>query len=201
MKTMRALTKGLVSVGLLAAVFAVGCGSSSDNGDGGPDGGGGTGGANPCPGLTLHGLTDGDSCFDILGASAVVDGCNLGVGDTTAMMGLVGASLPVHYDAMTGMLSVGTQGSLGASSTALQCNMGTLSRQGMPTLDSMPACTWSQSDNSTVTITAQNEFDISVTEMQSGFTGCSAANMPASGMCTSTWTWHMKIGTKAPPCQ
>jgi hypothetical protein len=201
MKNMRTLTKGLVSVALLAAAFAVGCGSSSDNGDGGGNDGAAGGGGGVCPGVTLYALSDGDSCFDIVSVQAgSSDGCMLGVADTTAMMGLVGATLPVNYVAATGILSVGTMGSLGTAMSTLQCNMGTLVREGTPSLDSMPACMWHQADTSMVTITAQNEFDIAVTENQSEFTGCSAANTPAGGACMSKWTWHMKKNAaKTPP--
>jgi hypothetical protein len=209
---MKMMTKGLVSIALLAVAFTVGCGSgtgSEDAGTGGTTGSGGTtgtggaGGANPCPGVaTLFGLSTGDSCFDVMAiAAGESDGCMLGVADpynATTMEGVIGSALLVNYDMSTATLTVGTNGSLGTG--AIMCNEGTLLRENMPTLTSMPACTWHQSDASMVSITATNEFDISVTEAQNQFAGCSAANMPASGSCTSTWTWHMKKNaTKTPP--
>jgi len=52
-------------------------------------------------------------------------------------------------------------------------------------------------------MTATNEFDLSVTEVENMFRGCSAANAPTGGQCTSTWTWHMKRSTKffGPSCR
>ncbi|HVU49595.1 MAG TPA: hypothetical protein VHL80_02850 [Polyangia bacterium] len=211
------MTKGLVSLALLAAAFTVGCGSgsgSADSGVGGSTGfagsgaagAGGTGGDVACPGVTtLYTLSTGDSCFDITGvAPNSNDGCMLGVADTGAN-GLVGQTLPVSYtyDMNTATLTVGTMGSLGTG--AIMCNMATLARDNSPTLESDPNCSWHQSDSSMVTMTADNEFDIAVSEAQSQFAGCKAADTPAGGMCTSTWTWHMKKNdtkspTSDPPC-
>jgi hypothetical protein len=179
--TMNTLTKSGLSLALLTTIFAVGCGASSGSSDASSEGG-----------VTPYGLTEGDNCFDVTAASMVNDGCMLVVG------GLVGMALPVNYVRATATVTVGTDGSLGTGTVTF--NMGTLAREGTPMLDTMPTCTWHQSDTSMVTVTATNEFDISVTEVQSDFApACSAANVPAGGTCTSTWTWHMKKGTKTPP--
>jgi hypothetical protein len=208
---MKTITKGLVSIALLAAAFTVGCGSgsgSSDSGVGGSTGSagagaGGTGGGDVCAGVTLHGISDGDSCFDVVSVAAgSQDGCMIGVADPfdpTTMSGVVGSALPVNYVANTGVLTVGTSGSLGDGS--IMCNQGTLLRDSNTSFSSMPTCTFHQTDTSMVTITATNEFDITITENENMFaTACSASNAPAGGSCMSMWTWHMKKNAaKTPP--
>jgi hypothetical protein len=193
MKTlMKTLLKSAFTMTLLSGIFALGCSSSSngddastteDAGDAGP---------------TLFGITPGKTCFDVVSVkTGFVDGCNLGVGDTVANNGVVGAALLVNYDPNTATLTVGTDGSLGTGTIAF--NEGTLNRVGNPSLDGVPACTWHQTDTSNITVTATNEFDLAGTEVQNMFaTACGAANTPTGGTCTSTWTWHMKIGTKTP---
>jgi hypothetical protein len=194
----------LVSIALVAAACSIGCGSSSGTNDGavsgsagtgGPDGSGagGASGSGVCGNTMLFGLSTGDSCFDIVSVMpGSNDGCMLGVADTTAMMGLVGASLPVNYDMSTATLTVGTSGSLGAGT--IMCNIGNLTRDNMPSDSSMPTCTWHQTDSSTVTVTATNEFDISVTEVEQTFaTACTT--VPTGGQCSSMWTWHMVKST------
>src|SRR5450432_780400 len=186
---MKILTKGLVSIAVLSAAFAVGCGSGSGSADGSDvPGAGGAGG-------TAFGISMGDNCFEVVSiASGSSDGCMLGVADTVANMGPVGSSLPVNYDPNTGILKVGTDGSLGAGSVAF--NVGTLTRDNTPALTSMPTCTFHQTDTSTVTVTATNTFDISVTETQDTFAAaCSGTNVPTGGMCMSTWTWHLTKST------
>jgi hypothetical protein len=200
------LAKTGLSMALVGAVFAIGCGASSGGSDGGDatgaagTGGGGAGGS-ACPGVTLFGLSAGDSCFDIVSVMAGSnDGCMLGVADPVANMGLVGASLPVNYTMATATVTVGTDGSLGAG--PVMCNMGVLTRENNPTLPTHAACTWHQADTSNITVTATNEFDIDVIEAENMFMGCVAADglPPTGGMCTSTWTWHMKkSATKTPP--
>jgi hypothetical protein len=206
---MKTLAKGLVSIALLAAAFTAGCGSSGSSEDAGTGGvggnttGAGGAGGDVCMGATLFGLSAGDTCFDVVSVAAGSnDGCGLGVADPynpTTMSGVIGSALHVNYDATMAKLTVGTDGSLGAGT--IMCNKGTLSRDNHPTLSSHMACTWHQVDTSMVTVTATNEFDIAVTEDETSFMGCVAADMaPAGGMCTSTWTWHMKKNAaKTPP--
>lgn len=199
---MNTLTKSLLSITVLSAAIAMGCGSGSGSSDAtgtGGTGAGGAGGTDPCGGITLFGLSTGDTCFDVVAVqSGSSDGCGLGVADTSAN-GIVGQALPVNYDMSTANLTVGTSGSLGAGT--IMCNVGTLTRANDPALDTMTSCTHHQTDTSMVTVTATNEFDIAVTEDQTMFaTACSATNTPAGGMCTSTWTWHMKKNAaKTPP--
>jgi len=183
---MKSLMKSAFTMTLLGGIFALGCSSTGGGDDAGADAGADTG-------PTLFGLTAGDSCFDVVSIqSGADDGCDLGVA------GLVGMSLPVNYDPATAILTVGTAGSLGGGQIAF--NMGTLMRAGNPSDRTMPTCTWHQTDNSSVSVTATNEFDIAVTEVQNMFaTACGTAGTPAGGTCTSMWTWHMKKGTKTPP--
>jgi hypothetical protein len=182
---MKNLTKVALSA-LLAGAFALGCGSSSSSGDGGDSGAAGSG-----DGPTLYGITMGDSCFDVtMIAANATDGCNIGVAD------VVNSALLVHYDPTTATLTVGTMGSLGSG--VVTFNAGTLTRANDPTDSMMPTCMWHQTDTSDVTVTATNEFDISVTEMQSMFKAACTAP-PAGGMCTSTWTWHMKRNPNKTP--
>ena len=150
-----------------------------------------------CGGMTLFGLTVGDSCFDVVSvAPGANDGCKLGVADASPN-GLVGAALPFNYDLWTATVSIGSMGALGAGEVL--CNMGTLTREVTESLDSQPPCTWHQTDTSFLHMTGTNELDVSVTEVESTFAGCSAINTPTGGQCTSTWTWHLKRGVKAPP--
>ena len=215
---MKTITKGLASLALLAAAFTIGCGSGSGTtGTGGSTGtaglgaagagAGGTGGTTDvCAGVTLYRLSDamGDVCYKVVMVDqAASDGCNLGVADTTANMGVIGSSLNVNYtyDQTSATVTVGTMGSLGTGT--ILCNQATLQRDGMSSLDSMPACMWHQTDTSMLQMTADYEFDISVTEMQSMASGCSPGNEPPGGSCTSTWTWHMQrdLTKTAPDCK
>jgi hypothetical protein len=158
------------------------------------------GGAAVCGEVVLFGLIVGDSCFDVVSVEAGAnDGCMLGVADA-APNGLVGAALPFNYDQSTGTVSVGTMGALGRG--PVRCNVGTLTRESNPSLASLPQCTWVQTDTSLIHLTATNELDLTATETQNAFTGCPAADVPAGGACTSTWTWHLKKGSKTwPSCQ
>ena len=169
---------------VVAGMMAAGCGSGTDDLDGGSSDA-------STDGETLFALSVGDSCFDVLTVANVNDGCNIAPGS------VVGGALLVNYVMQTATLTVGTMGSLGAGQIAH--NMGTLTRAGDTSDSAMPTCTWHQTDTSTVTLTGTNEFTISVVEMQSDF---ATACIPAGVNCTSTWTWTMKKGTKTPPaCQ
>lgn len=191
---MKTFMKSAFTMTLLSGIFALGCSSSTTSGD---DAGNGDATVIDS-GPTLYGITAGKTCFDVLSVQpGFVDGCGTGVGDTVANMGVVGAALLVNYDPNTATLTVGTDGSLGTGTIAF--NVGTLNRVGTPALDTMPTCTWHQTDKSDITVTATNEFDLAGTETQNQFaSACSAGNVPTGGTCTSTWTWHMKIGTKMP---
>jgi hypothetical protein len=159
--------------------------------------GGGNGGA-ICPNVaTLFGLAPGDSCFDVVAVQVPAsDGCHLGVATTS----FVGHALPFHYEVSTGTVSIGTMGVLGVG--PVRCNVGSLSHDVVSMLDTMPACSRHQLDMSTIHMTATNEFDITVTETQDTFKGCSDANTPQGGNCVSTWTWHMKHGVEIwPACR
>jgi hypothetical protein len=195
--------KSAFILSLVGGIAALGCSSSTTNGDGGEGGftGSGDGGATGTDAggdaPVLFGLSTGDSCFDIVSVqSGSNDGCNLGVADPVASDGLVGSALLVNYTMATATLAVGTAGSLGAGQIAF--NMGTLMRTGTTTDSQMLTCNWHQTDTSMVTLTATNEFDISVTEVENMFaTAC--AMKPTGGTCTSTWTWHMKKSTTKTP--
>ena len=183
---------------LLGGVFALGCSSSSNSDDGGGLGGfsgGGDGGNSADSGPTPFALSAGDSCFDIVSVDpgsvdAASPGCMIGVAD------LVGVGILINYNASTGVLTAGTAGALGAGPIAF--NQGQLTRDSTATDPNMTTCSWHQTDTTDVTVTATNEFDLSVTETENMFANACTMK-PAGGTCTSTWTWHMKKGTKTPP--
>jgi hypothetical protein len=178
----------IFALALIAAPVLGGCGSSTvDDLDGGTQ--------DAVAGPTLFGLTAGDSCFTITSiVPGFIDGCGLGV-DT-----LVGTSLPMNYASATAVVTLGTKGSLGAG--AIASNAGTLVRDGDTTF-SGTTCTLHQTDTSQLQMTADNAFTVSVTEVESNFgTTCAAADVPATGTCTSTWTWTMQksaVTTLVPP--
>src|SRR3954469_6760863 len=170
-----------------AATASTGC-SSTSNGDASTDGltndgGGDTSGDS----MQLFGLSTGDSCFDIVSVDpgsvdVAAGGCMIGV-DT-----LVGSALLVNYVQATATVTIGKDGSLGAGPVAK--NMGTLTRDGTTSDSAMPTCTWHQTDTSNLTLTATNQFTLSVTEVENMFAAaCGAANTPTGGTCTSSWTW------------
>jgi hypothetical protein len=179
---MKSLLKSAFTMTLLSGIFALGCSSSGGGDDAGPD-----------TGPTPFALSAGDSCFDVVSIqSGADDGCDLGVA------GLVGMALPVNYNPTTAILTVGTNGAEGGGQIAF--NMGTLMRDSAASDPLMPTCTWHQTDTADVTVTAANEFDIFLTEVDNMFaTACGTAGTPSGGTCTSSWTWHMKKGTKTPP--
>jgi hypothetical protein len=174
----------IVSLILASAGALVGCSgasSSADGGDSGTAGSGGGGGA----GGTAFGLSKGDTCFDVLSVEGTpTDGCDIGVA------AVVGSALPVNYDETTGILKVGTEGSLGGG--AISFNVGTLTRLDSVAMDG--TCSWHQMDTSMVTVTATNAFTIAVTENESMF-AAACSPIPTGGTCTSTWTWKMAKST------
>lgn len=189
-----------------AAMLAAGCSSSSDCSDGGNcssdaapggatgSGGSGGGGTDGAADAALFGVTPGDYCYDILSiAAGANDGCDIGVA------GLVGNALLGHYDNNTGIFTLGREGSLGSGPIAN--NMGTLTRENMPTKSEMPSCSLHQTDTTMLVLTDVNQFTASVTEVEDMFAAAPACSMiPTGGSCTSTWTWSMKItATKMPP--
>jgi hypothetical protein len=174
------MTRNLIlALALIAAPVLVGCGSNT------------TESIDSGTGTTPFGLSVGDNCYTINAiASGYSDGCGLFVLSTQ-----VGASLPMNYDATTATATLGTQGSLGGG-TILN-NQGTLVRDG-DTSDGT-GCTWHQNDNTLLQMTANNQFTVSVTEVESVFsTACGAS----ASTCTSTWTWTMQksaVTTLVPP--
>jgi hypothetical protein len=149
----------------------------------------------------LFGLTGGASCFAVVAVdpASVNDGCDKGSILDAATPGnpLV---IPFNYDGTTKIVTVGTNGALGTG--LVQDNAGTLTRDGSPTDSANAACMWHQTDTSQLVLVADNEFTISVTEMQSAF-AAACSPIPAGGSCTSTWTWTMAISNSATPpnCQ
>jgi hypothetical protein len=186
--TYRATTTILGALALGVALAS--CSSTGSSDDGGGDA------------AQVFSLSTGDSCFDITSVAAgSSDGCDLGVADTVANNGLVGASIPFNYDMTAVTISVGTDGSLGGG--PILNNMATLVRDG-DTTDG--ACMWHEHVDSMVTVTGTNAFTISASRTQSMFSaGCTTPPPPTGGMCTSTWTWTMtksttKSPTSTPPC-
>jgi hypothetical protein len=165
------MTRNLIlALVLIAAPILGGCGSNTTESidSGATD-----------TGATLFGLSVGDNCYTITGVAAVSDGCVLGVA------ALVTTSLPMNYTASpTATVTLGTSGSLGGG--VIANNAATLVRDG-DTSDGT-GCTWHQSDSTNFQMTADNQFTVSVTEVESGF--AAACGAPAN-TCTSTWTWTM----------
>jgi len=198
MRTMKT-TKILMMFSVAAiGLAAVGCDSTSTCGDGGvcPDGGAGGkggstgagGGAGGAAGSTVYGISAGTYCFDITSATPISDGCGLFDGVT-----YVGTRLPVTY-VTTGQLTVGKMGSLGTG--LIDANQGTLLRENDPVDSTMPLCTWHQTDQSVIQVTATNAFTATVTETESAFTA--ACGQPAaSDPCTSTFTFTLAIHAPA----
>jgi hypothetical protein len=146
----------------------------------------------PDAGPALYGITPGTWCYTVTGLTAVSDLCDNGAAT------MVGKSIPGTYDAATGIFSLGTSGSLGGG--PITNNMGTLVRvKGKVTDSSVAGCSWNQADTTTLTMTAENTFTVSVVETQDTI---AAACMATATTCTSSWTWTMAIdGTKvAPAC-
>jgi len=100
------------------------------------------------------------------------------------------APLPVNYDEMTTVVSVGPmegtppQAAYGSGSVA--GNMATLVRENDNTDAS--GCTWHEKDSSTFALFDHDRFSLAVTEERSGF---GAACPAPGGSCTSTWTWSV----------
>jgi hypothetical protein len=180
---------------------AVGCDSTSSCADGGvcPDGGaGGKGGAAGASGAagaggsTVYGISAGTYCFDIKEATPISDGCGLFT-SASGPVNYVGMILPVTY-VTTGQLTVGQMGSLGTG--FIDHNQGTLLRENDPIDADVPACMWHQTDQSVITVTAENAFTASITETESNFTA--ACGQPAAlDPCTSTFTFKMAIHVPA----
>jgi hypothetical protein len=175
---------GLLGAALVACMVAS-CGSNTSSCDEtgcvAPDAGSGG---------NTYALSQGTYCYDITGVSAVSDGCQISVGS------LVGQSLPGTYDGAGGF-TLGTDGSLGTGN--INANTGVLSRDGNPTDPGPPVCSWHQTDTSTLTMTAQNTFTVSVVETENTFAN-TCSPIPTGGTCTSSWTWTMAInGNKTAP--
>ena len=207
MQTMKT-TKILMMFSIAAVgLAAVGCDSTTTCADGGvcPDagaggtgrggtsGGAGAGGAAGGAAGTVYGISAGSYCFDIKEATPITDGCSLFTNASGLPVNYVGMILPVTY-VTTGQLTVGKMGSLGTG--LIDNNHGTLLRENDPIDADVPACMWHQTDQSVITVTAENAFTANVTETESAFTA--ACGQPAaSNPCTSTFTFKMAIHVPA----
>ena len=189
---MKSLMKSAFTMTLLGGILALGCSSSGNGDDAGTEDA-------AVDSSAPFGLTPGDNCFDVVSIKpGSNDACEIGVADTAANGGPVGAALLVNYNQNTAILTVGTNGVLGGGQITF--NMGTLMHDALATDAQTATCTWQQTDTSVVTLTATNEFDIAVTEVEKTFASA-CTNKPPTDPCTSTWTWHMKIGNEvAPAC-
>jgi hypothetical protein len=194
-------TSGIMTLAFLGAAALVGCSGSSSSADGGDASTNTNTDTNTSDGPVAFGLTPGDSCFDVVSVVGTPDdGCDLGVGDTAAMDGLIGTALPFNYvmDVPNGVytIAVGTNGILGGG--AILNNMATLVHDAAATSTTMATCMWHENSTSMVTVTAVNAFTIAVVRTQSMFTAapaCTASFIPPTGTCTSKWTWTMKKST------
>lgn len=154
-------------------------------------------------GPQLFKLPAGASCVVVTQvASGSVDGCGLEVANAamTDPANSLPITIPINYDAATGIVTLGTDGALGGG--AVVSNKATLHRvDSVTSLNGTPACTWHQNDTSLFELIADATFTIDVTEEESGFaTACPASVLPATDPCTSTWRWTMTRSTKTPPC-
>jgi hypothetical protein len=189
------MTKNLVIASVLIGAFSLmGCGASNSGealdaaASATPD---------TAVGPTLYGLTAGANCYTVTAiAPGFNDGCAIGV-DT-----VVGQSLPMTYTQATGTVALGTDGSLGGG--AIVNNQGTLNRENDPAIPGT-TCTLHQTDDSVLTLTANNQFTVSVTEVESSFSAGCGSLAPTAGTCTSTWTWTMEKSNDAtlvpPACE
>lgn len=112
---------------------------------------------------------------------------------------MVGFALPSNYNDNTGVLTLGTQGSLGGG--VITYNQGTLVRvKGAVSDPSVPGCSWNQQDTALVTVTAENQFTASVTEKQDTIAAACGLGVAS---CTSTWSWTFVIdgSLSAPACK
>jgi hypothetical protein len=192
MKTLKMIKTVTVFAAVGLGLTVAGCDSGSSCADGGVcDGGigGGKGGASGGLGgaggsTPPFGLTGGTYCFDVTGVSGIVDGCDIKPGAIS--------QLPVTYTVTTGVVAVGKEGSIGQGIVAN--NMGTLLRDGNTSDGAV--CTWHQMDTSSLTMTADNAFTVSVSETESTF-AAACVPPPPSDPCTSSWTWMMKIHVPA----
>ena len=167
------------------AGFAItGCGGEDDDkvkcGDGGcrdaaPD-------ANPTFAISSAG------CYTVESVSNITDACEF------ELAGSVGTTLPATYDRTTGVLALGrpvgspVQPSLGQG--AVTFNAGTLERNNTAMEG---ACSWNEVVRGQVKVTATDTFTITFSDTMRTFMGC--GNLaPASGSCTSEWTWTLKKG-------
>jgi len=204
MKTMKT-TKILMMFSVAAiGLAAVGCDSTTTCADGGvcPDAGaggtghggtsGGAGAGGGAGGATVYGISAGTYCFDITSATPISDGCSLFT-DATGPVNYVGMKIPVTY-VTTGQLTVGTMGALGTG--LINNNQGTLLRENDPIDKDVPACTWHQTDQTLVTVTATNTFTANITETESAFTPA-CAQPAAADPCTSTFTFTLAIHAPA----
>lgn len=176
------MTRNLIlALALIAAPVLVGCGSNT------------TESIDSGTGTTPFGLSVGDNCYTITAVSAVSDGCAIGVA------GLVNQSLPMNYTAptatdATATVTLGDKGSLGGGEIAN--NVATLVRDGDTTF-SGTTCTLHQTDTTQLQMIANNQFTVTVKEVESNFGATCGADAPAAGTCTSTWTWTMQRSTDA----
>jgi hypothetical protein len=190
---------------LVGAATAAGCSSDSsgcaDGGDASCTAASDAANSDVPVGPQLFRLPAGDSCFVVTAvAPGTVDGCELGVA-TAATVDPANSrpfTLPLHYDAATGTVTLGTMGSLGGGIPVN--NKATLVRVESSTSDSAnPTCTWLQQDTTQFELTADAVFTVAVTEVERTFSQPCAVTF-ANDTCTSTWGWTMQQSTtKTPP--
>jgi hypothetical protein len=178
---MKMLKISTILMGLALFGFA-GCGSS-DTTEGTPDAGGL---GNQDAGPTLYGITPGAYCYKVTSiVPGYIDGCENGAAEA------VGKTIPGSYDNTTGILTLGTKGSMGGGE--IKYNQGTLIRtKSLSSAPEVPGCSWNQADTTTVTVTDTNKLTVSVVESQDTITAACGASATT---CTSTWTWTMEVAT------
>jgi hypothetical protein len=170
------------------AVAALGCDTTDDKmcADGGvgcvADAGA------PTPDAMMQwGLSPGMNNFKVTAVSGVTDGCEIKPGD------VVNDTLPVNYVSPTISIGsvMGTPPTPSLGSGPASGNKATLT--GESTVgDAAATCTWKRKVKSEMELIGHDEFTLKVTEDESMFSAGCGADVPAGGMCTSTWTWTLK---------
>ncbi len=136
----------------------------------------------------------GSSCYVIWTLyPGAVDGCGIGV------RGLVGSELTASYDVTTGAFALGSNGGLGSG--VIRGNVADLASTTTAS-NASGSCSWQQTDSASLTMIADGELTVSVTQTESNF-AATCASAPAGGQCTSTWQWALGIdnGRSSPACQ
>jgi hypothetical protein len=139
------------------------------------------------------GLSRGASKFKITSVKDVVDPC------MTAPGMVINDDIDVNYNDTTMTVAVGKNVGTPAmaffGSGVVGANKATLTRENDTGVGGTSTCTWHEKDVSTFELYFHDKFTLAVKQDQSNFSaGCKneVPPPPASGKCTSTWTWSIE---------